>query len=318
MLVFLRDIESLSNNTMTKTIIPVLLLIITLQFNYSCYAQCCAPGNPVSGSEHTGTLPKKTLRSITFFRHSSSDTYYFESEKAIQQGAEAGYDFLGEVLSYGINKRLALEAEFGYYLNKYQDSEVLDRFTTNGLNNSVVSAKYALIKIKGFELSLGSGIKIPISKKVFKDEYETPYPQEIQPCTGAFGYVGQLYLLKSMGIKWKTVLSSRYEVNGFNTEKYRFGNSLINSLFIGRSLTKDLSAVLQIRQEYRTSDFQDKTRYLATGGFIVFASPQISYSFPYHISVSTMFDIPVYRKYNGVQLSPKYAFGLSLLKDFTL
>lgn len=293
------------------------LLLITL-INSTALSQCCAPGNPVSGSEQTGTLPKKSLRTITFYRHSSSDTYYLESEKATQQGAEAGYDFIGEVISYGLNSRLAFEAELGYYLNKFQDSEVLDRFATHGLNNAVVSAKYAVIKNNGFELSVGSGIKIPISNKVFKDEYDTPYPQEIQPCTGAFGYVGQLYLLKSLSIKWKTVFYSRYEVNTYNKENYRFGNSWINSIFIGRSLTKKLSTVIQIRHEHRTFDMQDKAKYLSTGGTIVFTSPQISYSFPHGIAASAIFDLPVYRKYNGVQLSPKYAIGFSLLKDFSL
>jgi hypothetical protein len=38
---------------------------------------------------------------------------------------------------------------------------------------------------------------VPVSRKVFSDEYGVPYPQDIQPSTGAFGFVAQLFFFKS-------------------------------------------------------------------------------------------------------------------------
>ena len=144
----------------------ILLLIILAICTEISMAQCCAPGNPVSGSEYIGTLPKKTLRTITFYRHSYSDTYYEGSEISDYQGTESGYDFIGEVLSYGLVKKLTIEAELGFYIDKYQDSEVLDRFTTYGFTNAVVSAKYAVLKTSNdMELTLGAGAKLPLSRK---------------------------------------------------------------------------------------------------------------------------------------------------------
>jgi hypothetical protein len=298
----------------------LLTFIILFSFREILLSQCCAPGNPVSGSEYIGTLPKKTLRTITFYRHSHSDTYFEGSEVSDYQGTVSGYDFIGEVLSYGIIKKLTVETELGYYIDKFQDSEVLDRFTTYGFTNGVLSLKYALLKTKkDMELTLGAGAKFPITRKIFKDDYGVPYPQEIQPSTGAFGFVGQLFFFKGFNEKkWRLVANVRYERNGYNSEDYRFGDALFASVFIGRSFAKKWSATIQLRNEFRWEDWQSETRYLVTGGEILYVSPQLSYTFKHRLTVSAMGDIPAYRHYNGVQLGPKYAFGISVVKDFCL
>jgi hypothetical protein len=299
----------------------ILLIIICLTVSAQAgMAQCCAPGNPVSGSEYVGILPKKTLRTITYYRHSYSDTYYEGSEKSVYQGTHSGYDFFGEVLSYGIIKKLTVEAELGYYVYKYQESELVGKFTTYGFTNSTVSLKYAIVKTKkDMELTLGAGAKVPLSRKVFRDDYGVPYPQDIQPSTGAFGFVGQVFFYKSfMEKKWKIVALARYEINGYNSEDYRFGNALFTSVFVGRSFAKNWAATLQLRNEYRREDWQGDTRYLVTGGDILYVSPQVSYTFKSRLTLSVTADIPVFRHYNGIQLGPKYAFGISVVKDFCL
>lgn len=302
---------------MKKLLLIIIGLILTQQ---AAIAQCCSPGNPVSGSEYVGILPKKTLRTITYYRHSYSDTYYEGSEKAVYQGTESGYDFIGEVLSYGLIKKLTVEAELGYYIYKYQASEVLDKFTTHGFSNATVSLKYAVLKTeKNMELTLSAGSKFPISRKVFRDEYGVPYPQEIQPSTGAFGFVAQLFFFKGFQEKkWRLVVHGRYELNGYNSEDYRFGDAIYTSVFVGRSFAKNWSATLQFRNEYRWEDWQGDTRYLVTGGDILYVSPQLSYTFKPRLTLSIMGDIPIFRNYNGVQLGPKYAFGISVVKDFCL
>jgi hypothetical protein len=281
-------------------------------------AQCCAPGNPVSGSEYVGVVAKKTLRTITFYRHSFSDTYFEGSEISDYQGTQSGYDFIGEVLSYGILKKLSAEAELGYYITKYQDSDVLDEFRTHGFSNATFSLKYALLKTgKDLELTAGAGAKVPVSRKVFRDEYGVLYPQEVQPSTGAYGFTGQLFFYKGFwDKKWRLVFHGRYETNGYNSEDYRFGDAVFASLFIGWSFATNWAATMQFRNEYRWEDWQGDTRYLATGGDILFVSPQVSYTFKPKITVSLVGDVPVYRQYNGVQLGPKYAAGISLVKDF--
>jgi len=296
------------------------LIIISLTvIEQTGIAQCCSPGNPVSGSEYVGILPRKTLRTITYYRHSFSDTYFEGSEKSDDHGTQSGYDFIGEVLSYGIIKKLTVEAELGYYIYKYQDSDVLGKFRTYGFSNATVSLKYAVLKTrKDMELTLGAGAKVPVSRKIFSNKLG-PYPPEIQPSTGAFGFVAQLFFYKSfMEKKWRVVVLNRYELNGYNSEDYRFGDALFSSVFIGKSFAKNWAATLQLRNEYRWEDWQSETRYLVTGGDIMYVSPQLSYTFRPRLTLSVTADIPVFRHYNGIQLGPKYAFGISLVKDFCL
>jgi hypothetical protein len=300
--------------------IVLLLVFAGLFFNEPAASQCCSPGNPVSGSEYVGILPKKTLRTISFYRHSYSDTYFEGSEVSDYQGTESGYDFVGEVLSYGIIKKFTIEAELGYYITKFQDSEVLDEFRTHGFSNAVLTVKYALLKTKkDMELTLGAGAKVPVSRKIFRDQYGVPYPQEIQPSTGAFGFVGQVFFFKGFDEKkWRLVVHGRYELNGYNSEEYRFGDAIFASVFIGRSFARHWAATLQFRNEFRFEDWQGDTRYLVTGGDILYLSPQLSYTFKPRLTVSVLGDIPLYRHYNGIQLGPKYAIGLSVVKDFCL
>jgi hypothetical protein len=296
------------------------LLATILLIHETADAQCCSPGNPVSGSEYVGIVPKKTLRTITFYRHSYSDTYYEGSEVSDYQGTESGYDFIGEVVSYGFIKKFSAEAELGYYITKFQRSEVLDEFRTHGFSNATLSVKYAVIKgKKDLELTLGVGAKVPVSRKVFSDQYGVPYPQELQPSTGAFGFSGQIFFFKGFREKkWRLVVHGRYDINGYNAADYRFGDAFFASAFLGWSFAKKWSATLQFRNEYRWEDWQGDTRYLVTGGDILFLSPQLSYNFKHRITASIMGDVPLYRHYNGVQLGPKYAVGVSIVKDFCL
>jgi len=58
----------------------LLIILIVPAIQQSSVAQCCSPGNPVSGSEYVGILHWKTLSTISYYRHSYSDTY-FEGEE---------------------------------------------------------------------------------------------------------------------------------------------------------------------------------------------------------------------------------------------
>jgi hypothetical protein len=178
-------------------------------------------------------------------------------------------------MSYGIISKLTAEIELGYYVDKKQTSDVLGEFKTHGFSNSALSLKYAVFKTKDhLELTIGAGAKFPMGSKYYRDEYGVPYPQDIQPSTGAFGFVGQLFFYKGFREqKWRLVVLNRYERNGYNAEDYRFGDAIFSSVFVGWTFTKNWSATAQFRNEYRWEDWQSETRYLVTGGDILYFSP---------------------------------------------
>lgn len=294
---------------------------LTLLTTGQTHAQCCSPGNPVSGSGNVGIVEKNNLRTITFYRNSFSNTYYRNSEvaDALHQGTVAKYRYVGEILSYGLLKRLTIEAELGYFIQKVKTDKFFGDLKGYGISTAVFGTKYCALKtISNWEITLGAGLKVPFSKKVFRNDMG-PLPPDLQPSTGAFGVVGQLFIAKTLpDIGMKFILLNRYEHNGRNDIKYHFGDTYFSSFFVSKHFMKHFNGMLQIRNEYRTKDDDDNTLINNTGGELIFISPQLSYTFPPNWAISALVDLPAYRNYNDMQLGPKYAFSLTVTKTFKL
>lgn len=307
-------------------LISVCILFLSLGM-HDVQAQCCSPGNPVAGANQTGILLPYTLRTVTFYRVSYSDTYYDKDHAAEYQGSMARYHYLGEIIGFGLPLKFTLELELGYFIEKMQDNELAGLHKTSGMSNGLLSLKYGFLKtLKLFELTGAAGIKLPFTRTSMTDTLGIAYPPEIQPSTGAFGFVGQLYFAKGfLPVQMKMILLNRYEVNGKNADLYHFGAGLYTSLFLSKSFFDHLVIMIQVRNEYRWKDKQyyeteegteDYLWMTGTGGDILYLAPQISYSFPKGWSISANCDVPVYRYYNGLQIGPKISGGLSLIKDF--
>lgn len=316
------------NLSTRRTILTFLLAGAIAVVHQDLSAQCCSPGNPVAGASQVGILTPYTLRTVTYFRTSYSDTYYIKDSKTDRGGSYARYNYIGEILSFGLPLRFTAELEMGYFLEKTQDSDPSNLHNkTSGLSNGVLTVKYGFLKSpKLYELTGGAGFKFPFSTKPVTDSSGAFYPPEIQPSTGAFGAVGQLFFSKGfLPVQMKVILLNRFEYNGQNKEDYQFGASLFSSVFVSKTFFKHLVVLLQFRNEYRwkdkqyyvTEDGKDDFFYMTgTGGDIVYIAPMASWSFPRGWSVSVNFDLPVYRYYNGEQLSPRAAGGISVIKDF--
>lgn len=294
-----------------------LLALVLFAGSCSAYAQCCSPGNPVAGSSNVGIVDQGNIRAIAFFRHSYSDTYFDGKTKAEIQGTIANYEYVGTLISYGLLKKLTIDLEAGYFLKKRQET---DYFTheTHGFTNGVLNVKYAALKtFSNWEITVGAGYKFPFNTKTFVDEWDTPLPPDIQPSTRARGFVGQTFISKNIpSFSFKAVWLNRYEINGRSKDDYRFGNSLISTLFLSKKISNHFTGLLGTRYEKRELDYEGDIKFSNSGGTIVLVSPQISYSFPPYWNIALLSDFPVYRKYNGLQLGVSYAIALSIMKEF--
>ena len=299
-----------------KTIYTLLLAFAPA---VSAWSQCCSAGNPLGGSANVGAPDAGTLRTVAFLRHSYSDTYYAGSRKAEFQGTTAGYYYFGTVLAYGFTERLTAETELGLFLDKRKKDPSLAPEQAWGLANGTVSLKYGIWKntLREWELTAGAGMRFPFSKKLVTDEYDFPISTDVQPSTGAFGFVGQLFLYKDFLARgWRFFLLNRFEKNAKNDIGYQYGNALITAFFTSRRINLHWTAILQLRNEQRKIDHWEGAKLNATGGDIVVLSPQLNYTIAGKWNVSFLVDLPVYRKYNLAQLSPKYAFAVNLVRDF--
>jgi hypothetical protein len=300
--------------------IILIILFIAVQ---SCYiklsAQCCAVVNPIGGTTSIGILQKNNLRFISFYRSGHSDTYFQGNIKSASGLLnQSFYHFSGFSSAYGITDKITFEYETGYFIRKQQDYNFEPSLSLHGygFSNGITSLRINIINNsdKDFEFTSGFGLKFPYTKTPLKIN-NVEMPKDLQPSTGAYGGVLQVFLYK--GFKkhaLKLFLIQRFEYNTKNIKDYQVGSTLNSAFFITRPIRRDFTGIMQIRHEYRSSDVRNNQNVTSSGGNLVFISPQINYNYGLW-NFSLLSDIPAYRHYNGIQFGSKGSVAVNVVKD---
>ena len=315
-----------------------LILLIGILFSHqSIFAQCCSTGSPVGASVYVGVLNKNTLRVVGYYRYNYSDQYYEGASKTDDNTAlkYANYNFSGIILGYGLTKRLTMEADFGYFFNKTQQLYDIITLTDTvkpgkskgyGFSNCGLTLKYgAFIKpSKQLEITLGAGVRYPFTMNPQMVD-GVQLNRDIQPSTNAFGASGMFFFSKGFqSITLRVFSINRYDYNfkgkmdENNNIQYKYGNILMNSVFVSKKIVKYFFGILQLRSEWKTNDQDNGANVVNSGYWLCTLSPSLSYSIAGQWNITALCDIPVYKKYNGKQMTPKYSFALSLSHDFNL
>ena len=293
-------------------------------------AQCCSTGSPVGASVYVGVLGKNYLRVITYYRHSYSDTYYEGTQKTTEnvQLANSFYNFAGAALAYGITKRLTVEAEAGYYFNKTQNFKGIDFQTKGyGMSNGNVTLKYGayINPAKQVEITVGAGMRYPFTTNPQEID-GVQLNRDVQPSTNAFGASGLFFINKGFpSITLRLFSINRYDYNFRDKSDYRYGSILLNSLFVSKKLFKYCFGIVQFRSEWKTNDVdfgiladQGSNKVTNSGYNLLTITPQFSYSVAGLWNITLLYDFPVYKNYNGKQMTPSYSFAISLTRDINL
>jgi hypothetical protein len=308
----------------------VLFFALILSFHPgTVQAQCCSTGSPVGASVYVGILGKNFFRVVTFYRHSYSDKYYEGDSRSDNNPLlSANYNFTGLAFGYGVTRRLTLEMDFGYFINKtqvYLDNNVFHgmKQTGYGLSNGGVNLKYGLFvkPAKQIELTAGAGFRYPFS---FDPQMVNGVQlnRDIQPSTNAFSANGMVFFnIGFPSVTLRLFTTNRYDYNfpgkgTTDTTRYKYGNILLNSIFVSKKIAKYFFGILQVRNEYKTHDTYGGKTEVNTGYDILYISPQLSYSIAGKWNVTVVFDMPVYKNYVGRQLTPSYSYAVSLSRDF--
>lgn len=305
-------------------ILPVLLLANALLVVKTGQAQCCSTGSPVGAATHVGVLNKNTFRTITFFRHSFSDVYYrgsSPSDDEVDMSDNAYYDFLGVTLEYGVSHRITIQADGGYFINKvlnFHNPGLTDQ-NGRGMSNGTFMLKYGLYidPVKHIEITAGAGIKYPFTRQPQTAPNGSLLHLDARPSTNAFGFVGSLLLSKEYTpATIRIFLLNRFEYNGTNINDYQTGKLLTTSLFVSKKIARRFFGNIQLRNEIHGKDVQDGTEETNTGYHLMVFTPQLSYSVAGLWNISLLYDVPVYKNYQGKQLTPQYSYAISLSRDF--
>lgn len=326
----------------TKPALIILICAVSLLTPHISKSQCCSTGSPVGASVYVGVLGKNYLRAITYYRHSYSDTYYVNDHKTQDNLAlyNSSFNFAGIVFAYGVTKRLTIEIDAGYYFDKIQNGHYHDQHldsTINyqnkgfGLSNGTLTFKYGTIirPVHQIELTTGFGVRFPFSSNPqYNDGKQVT--RDLQPSTNSFGVSEMLFFSKGFpSITLRVFSINRYDYN-FRARNdyiqhtdYKYGNILLNSVFVSKKIMKYFFGILQIRNEWKTNDkdfLKDGDHHKVTdSGFdLVTVTPQLSYSIVGKWNLMASCDIPLYKYYHGKQMTPAYSVAISLTRDFNL
>ncbi len=306
---------------MTIRILYITVILLIVFKSELLFSQCSCIGGasvgsltPVSGTSNIGILKEGNIRALAFYSFSNGDKYY-SGNTAIDSGTvkEFNSSYSGILIGYGLFDSFTLDLELGYFLNKSQD---FGEYTLSGAGFShlTIYEKYNIFnsRAKEWEWTVGLGEKIPINNN------SQNLPQNIQSSTGAFGLILLSYLHKGYresGLH--LILVNRAEFNTENGSNYLYGNSFTNSFFITKSIFDKLVGMLEIRSELKLKDKRYDEKVDDSGWNNITLSPQINYSFD-KFDFSFFFDLPVYKYYNGQQLTNKFNLGLSITWQMNL
>jgi hypothetical protein len=290
----------------------------------------------VGASVYVGVLGKNYLRTIAYYRHSYSDTYYEADHKSDQPGPvyNSSYNFTGLAVAYGITKRLTVELEAGYYFDKTQNKYYFDashnrvdyQIQGHGMSNGTLTVKYGdFIKpAQQIELTSGLGFRFPFTTNP-QMVNGSQLDRDVQPSTNAFGISEIIFFNKGFqSITLRLFSINRYDYNFADKQKYKYGNILLNAVFVSKKLFKYCFGIVQVRNEWKTNDNdlnpveEGGGKVVNSGYDLVTVSPSLSYSIAGKWNLTVLCDIPVYKYYNGLQMTPKYSFAVSFTRDFNL
>lgn len=299
-------------------------------------AQCCSAGNPFFYGE-LSSLSKKNLQFVAGYKYGTSSQYYSGSEKVdIEFVNKAYFNYLTLQFIYGLTDRITLQADLGYFLNKTETYLKEGWDTSNGFGLGDASFTFKYLAYNNFKKHIqivpAIGITFPIG--VFDQEVNhVKLPITVQPSSGSFKY--QLSLFVSKGTnngKFNFTIFGMYEyAQLINSENfyYKYGNQYLFSFLTSYKIGKKFSVALEARSENRVRALRNDDQVVESSGFnIVYLVPHFSWAFYNNWFLALNADLPVYKYYNGIQLSNTYSvsvrlsyvinFGKSELKELNI
>ena len=303
------------------TRITILVFCIVISIGNRAFAQCCASGNPFISDAEQPALQSRVLTAALNYRYSHSEQYYHDDspyhDLNFSQTANVNYAELQ--LAYGVTKWLTVMGDVGYFFNKTLHTEGQDPMRGYGLGDASLYLKFNLYSNakSRFTISPSIGMKFPIG--VFDQEVDyVKLPISVQPSSGSYKYMGTIFISKGIAKNMALAGFVSYEYAQLIESEnfyYKYGQQWIGAIYFNYKIIKNLSLDLQIRNEYRAKAIRENSEIVESSGYdVTYFTPQLTYAFKYNWYLSIFGDIPLYKYYNGIQMSFGYAFSLRLTK----
>ncbi len=285
----------------------ILTFLIAGFGNLQSTAQCCSAGNPISTDGSSGGITKNAFTVAFMYKNSLSDSYYHGSEKTDFIYKESSFHFSSLKLEYGINSKLAVAIDNGFFIRKseYFPESDYERYA-RGLGDVGLTLRYNFLNMEEqrFSMSVIGTVKFPIGAK--NQQYDgIILPIDFQPSTGSMRFNPAISMSKAFSPRFSMFGFGSYEyINEIETESatYKYGDIAVAALGANYLLTEDLSFNLQGRYEWRGKRVDNGSEIKqSTGGKIFFLVPELSYTIFSSIRVAVAYDQPVVRYMNYLE-----------------
>jgi hypothetical protein len=280
-------------------------------------SQCCGGHSSVGDNTNQGTLPKHNLQIGTFYRYANSQGYMQEDYKSDFKFVDRAYsDLIGLQLGFGVLKRLSIDAELQYYINRTQTFNLpYLKYVLNGRGGSGVTlgTRINVVKdsLREIEWTIGLGIKMPWTQEP-QVVNNVELPLDVQPSNGSYAFVFRSFLFKEFDEqKMSLFMINSVTLNTENPKEYKEGSVFMTSFFINKTLIKNFAGIIQLRNEFRDYAYRYGKKINSSGAYRLVIAPQINYTLKQLYNFSIQFEQPLYQYYNGIQLRDLYSFSVN-------
>jgi len=287
-------------------------------FSHYLVAQCCGGGAHIGGNIFLGTLGKGYLQVNGNYRYSYSQGYMQKdgpSDFSFVQNAYSNHS--GLQLGYGITKKVTLDLETGYFINRTQNFEIGPykfSHTGSGLTSLTLAGRFNIFKLKKSELewTAGLGLRVPYSSEPLTLN-GVELSEDVQPNNGSYGIMFRSFLAKEFHKNEANLfVINSISYNTTNKKDYREGNTYIMTVLYGQELFHDLRGIFHLRNELRDKAMRYGNIVNSSGGYRLVTVFQLAYTFAEKVNVGLLYELPVYRYYYGTQIKDIHAFSLNV------
>lgn len=306
------------------------ILFLILIFAEKFFAQaCCTVGTSVSSGVERGVITTNSISIALTYQHNIlNDTYQgTQSINDPLNRKSTVSDFYLE-LEYGLAEKISVLL-MGGYTNKSRSTTFFDNelqtnkeitFTGQGLTDIVILGKYELITpniVSPLSINIGGGAKLPTGSYE-QENNGSRLSIDLQPGTGATDlllWTHAAYSLPAISLAFN--INSLYRYTGSNLDNYRFGDELLASINSTYSVADFLAVNLQLKARFSDKDFWNGRFLPSTGGTFFDLTPSIVYS-EGSFNLGVLFQFPVYRNVDGIQLAISEKLGAEVRYLFNL
>lgn len=284
---------------------------------------CCAPAVPQQGVLGEMVALPQTLEVGLHYEYLRSYGLYDGADEIDDPtDKKTVWKRTTLAVSYGLFERLSASAVMPYTW-KEKSKNLLDgtpsKNSSEGFGDLTVLFRYSLLPrsfVTFRELTLGLGVKIPTGSTGERN-FGVLLGEELQPGTGTWDFNASLafyqgYETVDFIVSGTYLLTTTYE----NTEReyeYKFGNQFSYLLTANFHPYQRFDLTASLTGIIRGKDKIDGELVCATGRHQLWFSPGVQFSIiPNYLRLQLFCEIPLYQRFNGVQLGSDFNLRLSL------